>query len=318
MKYRRVKKVLSSIPTIEGGRVYLKRAFGFQNPKDTDPFLMLDYFHLNDPDWYEQGFPWHPHRGFECITYMHAGAFESQDSLGNRMVVKAGGVQQVNAGSGIIHQETPLGDSKGQVSGFQLWINTPAGSKWEKPVYQNFKASTIPEVAIDSKITARMISGNYNGLLGPVQNDHIDLKFLDIIIPPHTPFIYPAATDHTVIAFVVKGSAYFDKHTDPFAFSEIGRGYMDFEDKDCLIDDGKLVMYDNSGNDILITSNDEWVQFLLISGKPIGEPVAWYGPVVMNKQWELRKAYEEYGNGEFVKDEPEIPSKKEKTLVKAV
>ncbi|MDL2228807.1 pirin family protein [Treponema sp. OttesenSCG-928-L16] len=301
MYYRRIKNVQPAVPTVEGSSVFLKRSLGFNSPEAGDPFLLLDDLCCDNPAWYEEGFPSHPHRGFESLTYMQMGTMEYRDSFGNYGNIPAGGVQQLGAGSGIIHREIPRGNKQGKVRGFQLWINMPSQQKMTSPVCRDFLPNEIPELILDDRIMVRVVSGSFGGVTGPVRNNSVDLEFLDIIMPPNTPFIYSCGSESTVLAYVVSGYATFDDGMDAFDFDEICRGYMDYENKKTFIDRCNLILYEQNGNDIIISTHDDWAHFLLISGKPIKESIAWYGPIVMNKRWELRQAFEEYNNGIFLK-----------------
>lgn len=296
---RRIKKVLKSKPTIEGAGVYLNRAFGFYHVPQLDPFLLLDDFRSGDPDRYLPGFPWHPHRGIETITYMLDGMVEHGDSMGNKGVILPGGVQWMTAGSGIIHQEMPKGDTKGIMGGFQLWANLPAKHKMMDPRYQDVKKDIIPEIRRTDGITIRIICGTADGIQGPVRDIVIDPAYLDITVPQETQFIHNVKPGHTVFAYVIDGEGYFDKGQDSFAYEVEGANYFDFK-RECLIRESSVVLYED-GDSIQITTKDKSVRFLLISGRPLNEPVAWYGPIVMNTQQELKTAFDEYERGTFIR-----------------
>lgn len=296
---RKINKILKSKPTIEGAGVHLKRAFGYYHVPQLDPFLMLDDFRSNDPDYYVPGFPWHPHRGIETITYMLDGYVEHGDSMGNKGVISPGDVQWMTAGSGVIHQEMPKGDKRGLMGGFQLWANLPANRKMMDPRYRDVKKNTIPEVKHKDGTAIKIICGKVDGVQGPVSDIVIDPEYLDVSVPVKTMFIHNVKPDHTVFAYVFEGQAYFDKGKDSFAYEVEGANYFDFK-RECLITSESAVLYEQ-GEEINVTTKDKPVRFLLISGKPLKEPVAWYGPIVMNTQEELRKAFEEYNNGTFVK-----------------
>lgn len=279
---RKIRKVLKSKPTIEGAGVHLKRVFGFSEVPLFDPFLLLDDFRSDTPDDFTPGFPWHPHRGIETITYVLEGDVEHGDSLGNSGVIGAGDVQWMTAGNGIIHQEMPKGNERGQMYGFQLWANLPASDKMMDPRYRDVKSSDIPAVALDNGVTARVISGNVAGTDGPVRDIVIDPEYLDISVPPNTTLTHPTRQGHTVFAYVIDGSGCFDLPRESAAGN------------------GTLVLFDD-GDEIAVSAEKEAVRFLLVAGRPIGEPVAWYGPIVMNTQEELRIAFEEYRNDTFIK-----------------
>jgi redox-sensitive bicupin YhaK (pirin superfamily) len=296
---RRIRKVLKSKPTLEGAGVHLKRAFGYQHVPQLDPFLLLDDFHSNDPHDYIKGFPWHPHRGIETITYMLYGKVEHGDSMGNKGVISSGDVQWMTAGSGIIHQEMPKGQEGGLMWGFQLWANLPASHKMMNPRYRDIKSNQIPEITLDNGVKIKIVCGEVNGVKGPVQDIVIDPEYLDIAVPSATSFTYPVQTGYTVFAYVIEGKGCFEQERDPYGYEVEGINYFDFE-RDCVMGPENLIIFDD-GDELTISTEDQPVRFLLISGKPIGEPVAWYGPIVMNTQEELRIAFEEYQSGTFLK-----------------
>lgn len=299
MKIRQIKKILKSKPTIEGAGVHLKRAFGFDQVPQFDPFLLFDDFRSNDPAQYLPGFPWHPHRGIETITYMLDGYAEHGDSLGHKGTIGSGDLQWMTAGSGIIHQEMPKGDKKGVMGGFQLWANLPAINKMMDPRYRDVGQATIPEIILDNGIKIKIICGKINGVGGPVKDIVIDPEYLDVSIPPNVSFNHPVKTGHTVFAYVIDGEGSFDKGKDSFDYEVEGVNYFDFQ-RECQVGSANLVVF-YDGDQVLVTTKDKPLRFLLISGKPIKEPVAWYGPIVMNTQQELKIAFEEYNNGTFIK-----------------
>lgn len=287
------------MPTVEGAGVHLKRAFGFRHVPEFDPFLLFDEFHSKKPDEYSMGFPWHPHRGIETITYILKGEIRHEDSLGNRGIIRSGEVQWMTAGSGIIHHEIPHGDENGTLWGFQLWANLPASHKMMQPQYQEIKSSRVPELLMEKGLKVRIICGEVNGVEGPVKGIATDPEYLDITVPANEKFSSITIRGHTVFAYVIEGSGYFDREKDPCAFEVEGERYL-HPAGDCIICPETLVLY-GDGDSIEITAGDKGVRFLLISGKPIKEPVAWYGPVVMNTKEELKKAFEEYRQGAFIK-----------------
>ncbi|MFX1588543.1 MAG: pirin family protein [Promethearchaeota archaeon] len=281
-KIRKVKLTLKSRTVIEGAGVRLKRAFGYADPS-LDPFLLLDDFHSDDPNDYIAGFPWHPHRGIETITYMLHGKVEHGDSLGNGGIIEAGDVQWMTAGSGIIHQEMPKKDEKDLLlAGFQLWANLPASHKMMEPRYRDIKKDEIPEIVFDVGVKVKIICGEINGKRGPVQDIITEPEYLDVSIEPNSKFSYPVKEGNNLIAYIIEGEAYFD------------------EDNENLVGAENLVIY-KDGDQVLIRTISNNVRFLLISGKPIKEPVAWRGPIVMNTDEELRIAFREYQNGTFIK-----------------
>jgi quercetin 2,3-dioxygenase len=298
-KIRKIKKILKSKPTLEGAGVHLKRAFGYYEVPRLDPFLLLDDFHSDNPDHYIKGFPWHPHRGIETITYMLYGKVEHGDSMGNKGIISPGDVQWMTAGSGIIHQEMPKGQKDGLMWGFQLWANLPASHKMMDPRYRDIKSRQIPEVTLDHGVKVKIICGEVNGVKGPVQDIIIDPAYLDITVPSKSNFTHPVKRDHTVFAYVTEGKGYFDPGRDSYAYEVEGANYFDFK-KDCFMGAETLILFDE-GDEVVVSTEEKPVRFLLISGKPLGEPVAWYGPIVMNTQEELRVAFEEYQNGTFIK-----------------
>ena len=298
-KIRRIRKVAKSKPTLEGAGVHLKRAFGFGETRMYDPFLLLDDFRGDQPSQYIKGFPWHPHRGIETITYVLAGDVEHGDSLGNKGVISSGDVQWMTAGSGIIHQEMPKGDPQGRMYGFQLWANLPRTQKMMDPRYRDVKSSQTPVVTLENGVQVRVICGEVAGQRGPVQDIVIEPEYLDVTIPPGADFTHPTRPGHTVFAYVIEGRGCFCDQKDPFSYEFEGSGYFDLR-LDPYLGNGTLVVFED-GEQVKVSAEDAGVRFLLISGKPIGEPVAWYGPIVMNTAEELRVAFEEYQNGTFIK-----------------
>ncbi len=298
---RKIKKVWKSKPTLEGAGVHLKRAFGYYEVPDFDPFLLLDDFRSDNPDHYLKGFPWHPHRGIETITYVLHGDVEHGDSLGNKGVIRSGDVQWMTAGSGIIHQEMPKGDKKGIMSGFQLWANLPASHKMMAPRYRDVKSDQIPEVPLKNGAKVKIICGRVNGVEGPVRDIVTDPEYLDVTVPAGATFTSHVKRGHNAFAYVLEGEGYFDPDRDAYAHEAIGSNYFDLK-RNCLCEDTTIVLY-GDGDEVSVTPGKKGVRFLLASGKPIGEPVAWYGPIVMNSQEELKLAFEEYQKGTFIKHE---------------
>ncbi len=285
---RKIDRTIKSQPTMEGAGVHLNRVFGFGNTELFDPFLLLDDFRSDNPDLYLKGFPWHPHRGIETITYMVAGSVEHGDSIGNSGEITVGDVQWMTAGSGIIHQEMPKGDSAGRMGGFQLWANLPASQKMTPPRYRDVKSDQIPEVTLENGTTVRIICGEAYGTQGPVQEVFIDPAYLDIHIPPGQVMTHPTPGGHTVFAYVIDGNGFFGEAAE--------------SDSDAVesVTNGTLVLFQD-GDNLSIRTGEETLRFLLISGRPLREPVAWQGPIVMNTQEELRVAFEEYAAGTFIK-----------------
>ncbi len=296
---RRIRKVWKSRPTIEGAGVHLKRAFGFDQVPLLDPFLLLDDFHSADPAKYLSGFPWHPHRGIETITYVLQGRVEHGDSMKNRGVISPGDVQWMTAGSGIIHQEMPKGDAEGRMWGFQLWANLPAANKMMDPRYREVKSGDIPETARPDGVRVKVVCGEVDGVRGPVRDIVTDPEYLDVVVPAGAAFARRVPRGHNVFAYVVEGAAYFDPERDAYARDAVGSNWYDM-DRSCLCGAETLVHY-GDGDDVVVSAADASVRFLLVSGRPIGEPVAWYGPIVMNTREELRTAFEDYAAGTFIR-----------------
>lgn len=303
-RQRFIDKIWKSEPTIEGAGVHLKRVFGFHELPLLDPFLLLDDFRSENPDDYRLGFPWHPHRGIETITYVLDGDVEHGDSMGNKGDISAGDVQWMTAGSGIIHQEMPKGNYKGEMLGFQLWANLPAHSKMMNPRYRSIKKNEIPLVTTCDGATIRVICGEINSVKGPVQDVVIEPEYMDIVLPAGKSFTHQVKEGHNIFAYVIDGEAYFDSQRTPFAHAAAGINYFDMRSP-CPCSDGTLVLYQRNGNFITVTTDKRAVRFLLISGKPLNESIAWYGPIVMNTQEELTQAFKEFKEGTFVKNHQE-------------
>ncbi len=309
MSLRPVKDVRQSVATMEGAGVALRRAFGFGNTSDFDPFLLFDDFRNDNPDAYLAGFPWHPHRGIETITYVLAGTVEHGDSLGNRGRMGPGDVQWMTAGSGILHQEMPKGDGQGRMHGFQLWSNLPSSLKMTKPRYQDIPAADIPEVTDDDGTRVRVVIGSFWGKAGPVEGVAADPRYLDVSVPPGKQKHLAVDRANNAFAYVFAGSGTFRDASDPQAVAtELVGGAHGGPGAPGLIEDGEfdlvsnrsLVLFDR-GDEIVVQAGDEGIRFLLVSGKPLEEPVAWRGPIVMNTNFELQQAYAELRAGTFIK-----------------
>jgi len=299
MSLRPVKQILETQPTLEGAGVKLQRAFGFGKTKDFDPFLLLDDFRNEHPSDYLAGFPWHPHRGIETITYVLAGSVEHGDSLGNQGRMTAGDVQWMTAGSGILHQEMPKGDTQGRMHGFQLWANLPASLKMTAPRYQDIPSTAIPEVTDDDGTRARVICGEFWGRSGPVDGVAAEPSYVDVSVPPGKRKRIAIETTRNAFAYVFAGSGTFRGASDPHAvLTESGADPNAPARYDAA--NHSLVLFDR-GDEIVVQAGDEGIRFLLVSGKPIEEPVAWYGPIVMNTPDELRQAVTELRDGSFIK-----------------
>ncbi|MBI4888066.1 MAG: pirin family protein [Acidobacteria bacterium] len=301
MSIRPVRRVSQSTPTLEGAGVHLRRAFGFGTTSDFDPFLLLDDFRNDNPDDYLAGFPWHPHRGIETITYVLAGNVEHGDSLGNRGSLGAGDVQWMTAGSGILHQEMPKGDLRGRMHGFQLWANLPSSLKMTAPRYQDVLAADIPEIVDDDGTRARVVCGSFWGKTGPVDGVAADPRYLDVFVPPGVRKRLAVETSRNAFAYVFEGSGTFRDASEPRAVQtdRVGPQAADAPGGPD-IGDRSLVLFDR-GDEVVVQAGGQGVRFLLVSGEPLEEPVAWRGPIVMNTDDELRQAYAELRAGTFIR-----------------
>jgi quercetin 2,3-dioxygenase len=301
MSVRPVKSVTESKPTIEGAGVHLRRAFGFGDTTEYDPFLLFDDFRNDRPKDYLAGFPWHPHRGIETITYVLAGTVNHGDSLGNQGSLGAGDVQWMTAGSGILHQEMPQGDPAGRMHGFQLWANLPSSLKMTTPRYQDVTAGDIPEVVDDDGTRVRVVCGTFWGKTGPVDGVAADPRYLDVWVPPGVKKTLPVESSRHAFAYVFDGSGRFrDASTpSPVLIEQIGSD-PDAPPVPDETGDRSLVLFD-SGDEVTVQAGEQGLRFLLVSGTPLEEPVAWYGPIVMNTEQQLRQAYAELREGTFIK-----------------
>ncbi|MGA7786537.1 MAG: pirin family protein [Xanthobacteraceae bacterium] len=300
MSIRPVKSIVTSKPTIEGAGVKLNRAFGFGNTSEFDPFLLLDDFRNDRPDDYRAGFPWHPHRGIETITYVLAGTVEHGDSLGNRGNLEAGDVQWMTAGSGILHQEMPQGDTAGRMHGFQLWANLPSSLKMTAPRYQDVKAGEIPDIVDDDGTRVRVVCGDFWGRRGPIEGVAADPRYLDVTVPPGKRKTLPVEVERHAFAYVFEGSGSFRGASAPFGvLTEKTDGATESLVRE-QTGNRSLVLFDR-GDEVTVQAGEHGIRFLLVSGKPIEEPVAWHGPIVMNTQAELQKAFAELRNGTFIR-----------------
>ena len=299
MSLRPIKRLSKAKPAIEGAGVHLQRAFGFGDTSDYDPFLLLDDFRNDIPANYLAGFPWHPHRGIETITYVLAGTVEHGDSMGNRGAIGAGDVQWMTAGSGIIHQEMPKGDQAGRMHGFQLWANLPSALKMTAPRYQEVKAADIPEAQDDDGTKVRVVCGSFWGTKGPVDGVAAEPIYLDVWVPGGRRKTLPVATTRHAFAYVFEGAGKFCNASGPLAVPTEGVGWADVTPPTAA-DNRSLVLFDN-GDEITVQAGEQGIRFLLVSGMPIGEPVAWYGPIVMNTQEQLQQAFRELDEGTFLK-----------------
>ncbi|WP_193188743.1 pirin family protein [Nisaea sediminum] len=301
MSIRAVKSESVARPTMEGAGVHLHRVFGFGDPTESDPFLMMDDFRNDDPAKYKAGFPWHPHRGIETITYVLAGEVEHGDSLGNHGVLGAGSVQWMTAGSGIMHQEMPRGNAAGQMHGFQLWANLPSSEKMTTPRYQDISGADIPEITDDDGTKVKIVTGEFWGKRGPVDGIAANPLYLDISVPPNTTKRLPVDTHMNAFAYVFAGAGRFRDASDPVGVlveKEFQGEELNLRD---MTGNRTLVRFD-TGDEITVTAGPEGVRFLLVAGKPIKEPVAWHGPIVMNTREELMQAMRDLNEGTFIRE----------------
>ena len=299
MSIRPVKRIAQSRPTMEGAGVKLRRAFGFEDPAETDPFLLFDDFRNERPADYLAGFPWHPHRGIETITYVLSGVVEHGDSLGNRGSLGAGDVQWMTAGSGILHQEMPQGDATGRMHGFQLWANLPSSLKMTAPRYQDVKGGEIPEIVDDDGTRVRVVCGSFWGKTSPVDGIAADPSYLDVFVPAGRRKTLPVDTRRHAFAYVFEGGGSFRDASAPQGVLVETPGPVETLVRE-EAGDRSLVLFD-AGDEVTVQAGDRGIRFLLVSGKPIQEPVAWYGPIVMNTQEELRQAMSELNAGTFIR-----------------
>ena len=298
MSIRPVKRIVESRPTIEGAGVKLRRAFGFGDTDETDPFLLFDDFRNERPADYIAGFPWHPHRGIETITYVLSGTVAHGDSLGNKGALGAGDVQWMTAGRGILHQEMPQGDAQGRMHGFQLWANLPSALKMTTPRYQDVTAPNIPEIVDDDGTRVRVVCGEFWGRRGPVDGIAADPNYLDVWVPPGKRKTLPVGLRRNAFAYVFEGSGTFRDASAPRGVLTEKPGPVETLVRE-QIGNRSLVLFDR-GDEVSVQAGDAGIRFLLVSGQPIEEPVAWYGPIVMNTQEELRQAIDELRAGTFI------------------
>jgi redox-sensitive bicupin YhaK (pirin superfamily) len=300
MSIRAVRQILESQPTVEGAGVKLRRAFGFGNTDETDPFLLLDDFRNDRPDDYLAGFPWHPHRGIETITYVLAGTVTHGDSLGNTGTMGAGDIQWMTAGRGILHQEMPKGDASGRMHGFQLWANLPASLKMTEPRYQDVPATAIPDTVDDDGTRVRVVSGDFWGKKGPVDNVAAEPIYLDVSVPAGVRKRFAVDTRRNAFAYVFEGSGTFRDASPPMGVLTDRPGPVESVVRE-QTGNRSLVLFD-SGDEVVVQAGDDGIRFLLVAGKPLKEPVAWYGPIVMNTREELQRAYDELRQGTFIRE----------------
>jgi redox-sensitive bicupin YhaK (pirin superfamily) len=302
MSIRPIKRITQAQPTIEGAGVRLRRGFGFGTTEEFDPFLLFDDFRNDNPADYLKGFPWHPHRGIETITYVLTGEVTHGDSLGNRGTLGAGDVQWMTAGSGILHQEMPKGDPQGRMHGFQLWANLPASLKMTAPRYQDIAGRDVPEVVDDDGTRVRVVCGSFWGKTGPVEGVAADPRYLDVWIPPGRRKTLPVEASRHAFAYVFEGAGEFRDASGPLPVQTetVGPQGESGETAPILAGNRSLVLFD-SGDEITVHAGEQGIRFLLVSGRPLQEPVAWYGPIVMNTQREIQEAIGELQSGTFIK-----------------
>jgi len=301
MSVRPVRRIVQATPHLEGAGVKLQRGFGFGDTAEFDPFLLFDDFRNDVPDDYLAGFPWHPHRGIETITYVLAGNVAHGDSLGNRGNLGAGDVQWMTAGSGIMHQEMPQGDAQGRMHGFQLWANLPSSLKMTAPRYQDIAATDIPEVVDDDGTSVRVIVGDFWGKKGPVEGVAADPQYIDVSVPPGRRKRLAVETSRHAFAYVFAGSGTFRDASGPRPVLTDNTGTS--TDDHAVYNDARdrsLIVFDR-GDEVVVQAGPEGIRFLLVSGTPLEEPVAWHGPIVMNTQAELRQAMQDLRDGTFIK-----------------
>lgn len=299
MSIRPVKRIVEARPTTEGAGVRLRRAFGFGTTEEFDPFLLLDDFRNDRPADYRAGFPWHPHRGIETITYVLAGTVDHQDSLGNKGSLGGGDVQWMTAGSGILHQEMPKGDPVGKMHGFQLWANLPSSLKMTDPRYQDVKSTDIPVITDNDGTVVRVVCGEFWGKKGPVDGIAADPRYLDVYVPPGVRKTLAVETYRQAFAYIFEGSGTFRGASAPFGVLTEKDGPVETVERE-MTGNRSLVLFD-SGDEVSVQAGDEGIRFLLVSGTPIREPVAWYGPIVMNTSAELEQALYDLNHDSFIK-----------------
>ena len=299
MSIRPIKRIIQAKPTLEGAGVHLRRAFGFGNLSEFDPFLLLDDFRNDNPRDYLAGFPWHPHRGIETITYVLAGNVTHSDSLGNNGSLGAGDVQWMTAGSGILHQEMPQGDSVGRMHGFQLWANLPSSLKMTAPRYQDVNSKEIPLVTDDDGTQVRIICGDFWGKKGPVEGIAADPRYLDVFVPPGKRKTLKVETYRQAFAYIFEGTGIFRNASAPQ--DTLRESLMPNGDERLEWSGNRSLILFDSGDEVTVQAGENGIRFLLVSGKPLKEPVAWGGPIVMNTQQELQHAFDELRNGTFIK-----------------
>ena len=281
-KHRTIKHIFKSKPVTEGAGVRLKRAFGYHEAPLFDPFLLLDDFRSDNPADYMAGFPWHPHRGIETVTYVLEGRVEHHDSLENRGILEKGDVQWMTAGSGIIHHEMPQKTTENKMEGFQLWVNLPAEHKMMNPRYQDIKSNQIKKVTLENNVQIKVICGKIGDVQGPVTDIIIDPEYLDITIPANTSYLHKTQQGYTLFIYIIGG-----------------RGLVKENEKETFFENEDLILFDD-GDFMEVSAAEENFRFLLVSGRPLNEPVAWRGPIVMNTQEELDLAFQELNEERFI------------------
>lgn len=277
MNTRNIRQLVPAIEVTEGAGVTVHRSIGTPALKNLDPFLMLDHFGSDNPDEYIAGFPEHPHRGFITFTYMLDGHMEHRDSMGNRGDLKAGGVQWMKAASGVIHSEMPQ-QTNGLMRGFQLWINLPARDKMSDPAYQEFSSAAIPEVALDAG-RVRVLAGEFGGVRGVIEDSATDVLYLDVSLAAAARFSLPLSETHNAFVYVFEGAGRLaGQELQTHSLAVLG-----------------------AGDAVEIAAGEEGARFILVAGRPIGEPVVQYGPFVMNTREEIEQAYADYRDNRLVR-----------------
>ena len=298
MSLRPIKQIIHTKPTLEGAGVKLQRAFGFGETAEFDPFLLFDDFRNERPEDYLAGFPWHPHRGIETITYVLAGTVNHGDSLGNKGTLAAGDVQWMTAGSGIMHQEMPKGDPNGRMHGFQLWANLPSSQKMTDPRYQDISSKEIPEITDDDGTRIRVVCGKFWGKTGPVEGIAADPQYLDVWVPPGKRKTLPVETFRHTFAYIFDGSGNFRSASAPQGVQTEFAGAVNSQQAE--FENRSMILFDK-GDEVCVQAGEKGIRFLLVSGKPLKEPIAWYGPIVMNTQEEIQQAMKDLRNNTFIK-----------------
>jgi len=276
---KKIKKIVTGNKAVDGAGVRLVRVIGYNDVKEFDPFLMFDAFDSENPEDYIKGFPWHPHRGIETITYLIKGNIEHSDSLGNKGNILDGSCQWMTAGSGVLHQEMP--QAADRMLGAQLWLNLPQKDKMTKPQYCDITSDMVPEVK-EGNNTIKVISGEYKGKTSSVYGDHVKMLYLDVDMKPGSQWKLKVDEDVNLFIYIVEGEGYFD------------------EINENLIESKRAVLFDN-GDEFIANTSDNGIRFFLFAAVPLNETIAWGGPIVMNTKAELSQAFKDLDEGKFIK-----------------